>query len=746
MKWGITSVFALVALCLLAVGALAMSTPVQNLQKACIAGTTNCNVVSDITSGTCRTIKYNIAAGAIQAMVCDKGSSYEIYKQAAPSGVDFKLCVGGGCIDKWAGFARFTSTSLPSGMTGTTPTCTPTREVCDQKDNNCNGQVDENNVCTPAPTCTPSNEVCDGKDNNCNNQVDENNVCGTTTPPTCSAGAKPILDPNSAGFAGESRSANYDRLVSVWTSNPQIMQSMQCAQGTCLWVPWYSSSSACSVNELQKGGNCNIGTVDMQNNCMVTDEFSQVGMVLAMSNDQTRFDQWTNTIKALDSPKFGKLPVWRASRTSNSISTAITGNHDVASDADARVIIALYTAAQNDQFDSAKRASYKAFADELARDMLTYDFDKTCRPGNYGDKQICYWLASGGQTGTSGNIGSWDFTYGGYYGDVVLALLAAYKSTGDQTYAIAARETTENYLQAAGFDGSKFSVPPKAFQWVQQNGVWKASCTNNCGANSWDDSDAVRAVSMCQAVYYAGLNNVDLGSEIKTYCQAWMNSGGVQQSAYSIQYTFSGQPLGTRGGYYENGLGAYLNFYLKQEDLDNKLDEAFSHFDAGRKSFDYSACMGVYRPTFPIVSLGRAIGRDLKAFSGNACTTPTPPPPTCTPSTEVCDGKDNNCNGQTDENNVCAPVTPPPAPVTGIAGLNVVCNVSPGGAACTKTSDVTGGCRTVKFSSNGATEQVMICDKGSAYEMYLQSHTGQTTTCVGSSCVGPMTGFARWNK
>jgi hypothetical protein len=50
--------------------------------------------------------------------------------------------------------------------------CEPSDEICDEKDNDCDGQVDEDNVC-----CEPSDEVCDGKDNNCNGQVDEGDVC-----------------------------------------------------------------------------------------------------------------------------------------------------------------------------------------------------------------------------------------------------------------------------------------------------------------------------------------------------------------------------------------------------------------------------------------------------------------------------------------------------------------------------------------------------------------------------------------
>ncbi len=56
--------------------------------------------------------------------------------------------------------------------------CVPETEVCDGKDNDCDGQVDEDNVC-----CKPETEVCDGKDNDCDGQIDEDNVC--CTPEVC---------------------------------------------------------------------------------------------------------------------------------------------------------------------------------------------------------------------------------------------------------------------------------------------------------------------------------------------------------------------------------------------------------------------------------------------------------------------------------------------------------------------------------------------------------------------------------
>ncbi|MCB9640403.1 MAG: hypothetical protein H6727_16015 [Myxococcales bacterium] len=80
--------------------------------------------------------------------------------------------------------------------------CTPSKEVCDNKDNDCDGKIDESvtRVCRTdcgegTETCRagkwgacnapkPQVEICDGKDNDCNGQVDEGCDCqvGATRP------------------------------------------------------------------------------------------------------------------------------------------------------------------------------------------------------------------------------------------------------------------------------------------------------------------------------------------------------------------------------------------------------------------------------------------------------------------------------------------------------------------------------------------------------------------------------------
>ncbi len=81
--------------------------------------------------------------------------------------------------------------------------CTPSTEICDNKDNDCDGKIDEDlsRDCKTAcgsgkETCRagkwegctapkPQTEICDGKDNDCNGQIDEGCQCQSGTSRPC---------------------------------------------------------------------------------------------------------------------------------------------------------------------------------------------------------------------------------------------------------------------------------------------------------------------------------------------------------------------------------------------------------------------------------------------------------------------------------------------------------------------------------------------------------------------------------
>jgi hypothetical protein len=89
------------------------------------------------------------------------------------------------------------------------PDCVPQPEVCDGVDNDCDTLVDEDDVC--GPDCVPEPEVCDGADNDCDTLVDEDGVCDTECVPSdeiCDGidnDCDGVIDPLCTCMTGETR-------------------------------------------------------------------------------------------------------------------------------------------------------------------------------------------------------------------------------------------------------------------------------------------------------------------------------------------------------------------------------------------------------------------------------------------------------------------------------------------------------------------------------------------------------------
>jgi len=557
-----------------------------------------------------------------------------------------------------------------------------------------------------------------------------------------------LLSPESTGFGDQTRSENYDSLVNAMCANTNVVTTI----GDKLWVPWYSSSTNCGTSDLQAGDNCASGeTIDSTHNCMVSDEFSQVGILIAMSKDQTRMNQFYNTIKAIQSTH-GQLPAWRIYRNGDSIEackTGINGNCDTASDATARIIMALFTASENQYFaDQAQKNAYHTLALALTDDFLKYEVVNTCMPSDQGYGDICWWLASGSEAKTSGMESS-DFAYTGYYSDAIDAMLMACSSTGNAKYCEVAGNFTLNYLQAAKFDGTTFTAPPgRSFKWSTSTngGVPTAVCTNTCSPIEWDGADAPRALGICQANYYAKQIGVTL-PRLQSYCDLWGTQHYTSASSTPLQFSPDGTSVtDSQTGYFAQGLAALFQSGSNNTALfAPTLDNALSHYSASTQKWDNTACFGVYTEAFAVRALGFGIGRDAASFSTVAFVTVNP------------------TSAITPVTTTTAPILTPVITTTTPAILPVTTTISTTTGSCvakvndlpvtciggTVTMDTKAGCRTIVCANSGDSLQIQACDKPDGespryFEMYKQGQIGTRVSriCLGATCISN-NGFSR---
>ncbi|HVK63514.1 MAG TPA: MopE-related protein, partial [Polyangium sp.] len=195
---------------------------------------------------------------------------------------------GGGvaCTTGQPGVCSAGTTSCSGGTLLCNPTVSPTAEICDNKDNDCNGQVDNGNpgggaACTVSgvlgecakgtTACTagtigcsqtifPTTEVCgDGKDNDCNGTVDNgcvppcaHNKCqaGGALTSGCSNDACVatvcVQDPYCCGAGGGTWDEQCAGEVDLYCGGATT--AMCCAHNVCqVGVPLTTGCSACAA-------------------------------------------------------------------------------------------------------------------------------------------------------------------------------------------------------------------------------------------------------------------------------------------------------------------------------------------------------------------------------------------------------------------------------------------------------------------------------------------------------------------
>lgn len=423
-----------------------------------------------------------------------------------------------------------------------------------------------------------------------------------------------ILSPSAiapSNFGGANLSVAEDTLLDAWHSANSNVTKVFNNQ---VFTPWFSSSSSCAIANLKT--DC-YASPNMTAFCMVTDEFSEYGVGISMGKNQTRMQYFLNTLPSLNqSVGAGVLPAWRLSIDGGTVTSYL---NDTASDADARIGIALYNCGNNTNFNSTIQSSCRTLADQYARDFVRYDLIYAPKYSSLGQGNISYHMITGRNIGINGaeGLGYGTAMYSGYYQDGIIFMIQAYVATGNTTYLNVARNITLDYLEAAKFNNVSFSVPPTAFEWDNLTGVMNVTCSRDCSPSAhWDDADAPRAAGLGMAEHYFNITGIPM-EILTTYNNLWRTQHAQQFDSWTYRYWTNGSTYGDpQSGYKSQSLQFQIQSGGNNVSLSNAtMMSAISHYSSGTQSMDSASCMGLYSPGMTIRSLGMAIGRDAGAYS-----------------------------------------------------------------------------------------------------------------------------------
>lgn len=447
--------------------------------------------------------------------------------------------------------------------------------------------------------------------------------------------AQCILFPDSAGQNGQTRLQNFYTLVDHLYASPSTKRVL--VGGQYLQAPpWFDSSTVCAQSNLKSG--FGVTSPSFNDYLMVSDELSELAIVTALANNDSRMMEIHSTVQAIESSVHNGLPCWIA-EVKVPEGSITCRSQDTATDATARFGLAYYYAANNPNFPSASRAIYRAAGDALAARHLTVEYAQGCYTSSVTGETLCEWVGGGGNTASYqvSDLVMWI----GYHQDIARFLLAAYESTGNTTYADRAEEVVDQWLIASTFNGVDLTFGRFNFKWntsVQPIAPQPGDSWYWEQGRAWDTADAPRALWMGDVLRVASLSSggaplTGAYAKLSQWVQLLLANGTQTATASCIQYNQNGTAVSGNCGtdYYYNGLGAGLYTYHSTSLLDDKLDQALSQFGwtSTQKTWNGASCFGIYRGIRPVKALASAIGLDSTTYGGTACgSSPPPEPPT----------------------------------------------------------------------------------------------------------------------
>ena len=315
-----------------------------------------------------------------------------------------------------------------------------------------------------------------------------------------------IVSPSADGADGQCLLENFYTLVGDLTHSA-AMKRVSIGGESYLVPPWYDTPEGQADNQkcIQKNLHTapNLPNPTYGEFAIVSDQISELALVIALSDDPTAMVEIDRTITAMNSSVATPIPCWVAKVTTSPAEITCL-SADTATDATVRIGLAYYHAANNPHFSATDRQNYLTRANELADLHLSHEYvdGAGCFQSEVTDRWMCSWIAGGldaAQHGLSG-LKMWI----GYHQDVANFLLAAYHATGIEEYRLRAEDVIDQWLMASEFDGTNLTFGRLAFKWEVDGDTLRPVRDPDApedwywweDGRAWDVEDAPRALWM----------------------------------------------------------------------------------------------------------------------------------------------------------------------------------------------------------------------------------------------------------
>ena len=567
---------------------------VSSLNPTCTVNSgAQCPVVSDISSGDCRTTLFSSQNGDVKIMSCVKGDSLEIYRQSFPEGVK-EACFSNACVDSIKGFESKLISELDLGniIDVIDPVVDPVQNNTELNNSNNTTGTNDNNI----PTTTNSNFA---------------------------------IDPNAMSSLGIS----YAQVIDKWNDNTwsDVVDSSFATNSNLAAVRWYNTEGQCSGDHCQDqlhngNGACNDLSVADSKFCGVTDEFSNVLLNHAMGSNQTRYDELHRFAEKLRRPEINNLQCWKYYVTGDknyNDYNDLCVSKDSASDASIRILGAygIACAKQMSGEWKVKDIDYCKDYEKQGRAIWGYGTADHGEVKRLSNGQ--YFLCNGYNNQVNCPAASQSFRPD-YYELQFMMDFATYMKSDELKKGVL--DMLDFYYSSADIGGNMIHVGKTGSEDIESSGSYV--CTDLCTPAYMDNIDSWRAIPALSGLYNVYPDS--LNSKEKSLFDYWwnnylkVNSVDDNKPFEIYSYASDGKVKSSENSYKTLSMWIPLASAKDPTYAKDSVDKLISMYRTDQNQFSGAAYYGGYFSQFAQRAIGSATGMISRSFwTGESVSLPT---------------------------------------------------------------------------------------------------------------------------